>query len=71
MMHADRQADLKTVIGTLRKKRLRPKSFRPIPGPTKHHYSMVTGDIFFGVKKPRFEPDHSPPSSTEVKKKWS
>ena len=49
----------------------RPKSFRPVPGPTKHHYSMVPGDSFFRVKQPRLEPDHLPPSSTEVKKKWS
>ena len=44
---------------------------RPVPGPTKHHYSRVTGDSFFGVKQSRLEPDDSPPSSTKVKKKWS
>jgi len=68
MMHADREADSTKAIGTLRAKRSRLKCFRPAPGPTKHKYSMGTGDSFLGVKQPRPEPDLSPPSSTKVKK---
>jgi hypothetical protein len=33
-------------------------------------YPMVTRDYFLGVKQPRREADHSPPSSAEVKNVW-
>jgi hypothetical protein len=31
----------------------------------------VPGALFLGVKRPRYEADHSPPSSAEVKNAWS
>jgi hypothetical protein len=31
-------------------------------------YPMGTGDSFLGVKRPRREADHSPPTSAEIKK---
>jgi hypothetical protein len=33
-------------------------------------YSMGTGGSFPGVKRPRCEADHSPPTNAEVKKIW-
>ena len=32
--------------------------------------SVVTGDLFPGVKRPGCEVNHSPPSSVEVKNEW-
>jgi hypothetical protein len=34
-------------------------------------YPMGTGTLSLGVKRPRREADHSPPSSAEVKNEWS
>jgi hypothetical protein len=34
-------------------------------------YPMGAGDSFPGVKRPGREPDHSPPSSAEVRNVWS
>jgi hypothetical protein len=40
--------------------------FRPALGPTHSPTKYVTGTLFLGVKHPRLEADHSPPSSAEL-----
>jgi hypothetical protein len=40
-------------------------------GPTQPPIQWVPGALSLGVKRPRREADHSPPSSAEVKKPWS
>jgi hypothetical protein len=40
-------------------------------GPTQPPIQWVPGALSLGVKRPRCEPDHSPPSSAEVKNAWS
>jgi hypothetical protein len=34
-------------------------------------YSVCTGGYFSGVKRPRFEADHSVPSNTKIQNEWS
>jgi hypothetical protein len=46
-------------------------SFRPVLGSTKPHIRCVPGALSPGVKRPGREADHSPPTSTEVKKSGS
>jgi hypothetical protein len=41
------------------------------PGAHSASYSMGTGSITPGVNRPELKADHSPPSSSEVKNKWS
>jgi hypothetical protein len=43
-------------------------SSRPALGPTQTPVQWVTGALTPGVKRPGREADHSPPTSTEVKK---
>jgi hypothetical protein len=38
--------------------------------PTQHPIQWVPGALSLGVKRPRREADHSPPSSAEVKNAW-
>jgi hypothetical protein len=40
------------------------------PGAHPVSYPMDNGGPFSGVKRPRREADHSPPTSAEVKKTW-
>jgi hypothetical protein len=40
-------------------------------GPTQPPIQWVPGTVSLGVKPPRREANHSPPSSTEVKNEWS
>jgi hypothetical protein len=40
---------------------------RPDLGPTQPPIQWLPGDLSVEVKRPGREPDHSPPSSTEVK----
>jgi hypothetical protein len=40
-------------------------------GPTQPPIQWVPGVLSLGVKRPGPEADHSPPSSAEVKNKWS
>jgi hypothetical protein len=40
-------------------------------GPTQPPIQWVPGALSLGVKQPVCEPDHSPPSSAEVKNEWS
>jgi hypothetical protein len=44
---------------------------RPALGPTQSPIQWVTETLPLGVKRPKREADHSPPSSAEVKKAWS
>jgi hypothetical protein len=44
---------------------------RPALGPTQPPIQCVPGDLSLGVKRPRRETDHSPPSSAKVKSVWS
>jgi hypothetical protein len=44
---------------------------RPALGLTQPHIQWVPGVLFLGVKRPRCEADHSPPSSAVVKNAWS
>jgi hypothetical protein len=46
-------------------------AFRPALGPTQSPIQWVTGALSLGVKLPRREADHSPPSSAEVRNAWS
>jgi hypothetical protein len=41
----------------------------PVLGPTQSPIKWIPG-IFPGVKRPRSEADHLPPTSAEVKKTW-
>jgi hypothetical protein len=43
---------------------------RPALGPTQPPIQWVSGILSPGVKRPRRETDHSPPSSAEVKNTW-
>jgi hypothetical protein len=45
-------------------------SSRPALGPTQPPIQWVAGALSPGVKRPRCEADHSPPTSAEVKKMW-
>jgi hypothetical protein len=45
-------------------------SFRPVLVPTQPPIHWVPGSLFPGVKRPRREADHSPPTSAEVKNTW-
>jgi hypothetical protein len=40
-------------------------------GPTQPPIQWVPGVLTLGVKQPRCEAEHSPPSSAEVKNAWS
>jgi hypothetical protein len=40
-------------------------------GPTQPPIQWVPGTLSLGVKRPRREADHSPPSSAKVKNAWS
>jgi hypothetical protein len=40
-------------------------------GPTQPPIQWVAGTLSLGVKRPRREADHTPPSSTEVNNAWS
>jgi hypothetical protein len=40
-------------------------------GPTQPAIQWVPGALSLGVKRPGYEPDHTPPSSAEVKNEWS
>jgi hypothetical protein len=42
-------------------------AFRRALGPTQSPIQRVPGDLSLGIKRPRREADHSPPSSAEVK----
>jgi hypothetical protein len=42
-------------------------AFRTVLGSTQPPIQWVPGNLSLGVKQPRREADHSPPSSTEVK----
>jgi hypothetical protein len=44
---------------------------RPALGTTQPPIQWVPGALFLGVKRPRHEADHSPPSSAENKNAWS
>jgi hypothetical protein len=44
---------------------------RPTLGPTQPPVQWVPGALSLGVKRPRREAEHSPPSSAEVKNAWS
>jgi hypothetical protein len=44
---------------------------RPAPGPTQPPIQWVSGALSLGVKQPRREVYHSPPSSAEVKNAWN
>jgi hypothetical protein len=44
---------------------------RPVLRPTQPPIRWVPGALSLGVKRPRCEADHSPPSSAEVKNAWS
>jgi hypothetical protein len=48
-----------------------PTASKPALGPTQPPIQWVTGAVSPGVKLPRCEADHSPPSSAEVKNAWS
>jgi len=39
-------------------------------GPTQPHVKWISGALSQGVKWPGCEPDHSPPSSAEIKNVW-
>jgi hypothetical protein len=43
---------------------------RPALGPTQPLIQGVPGALTLGVKWPRCEADHAPPSSSEVKNAW-
>jgi hypothetical protein len=45
-------------------------SSRPVLGPTQPPVQWETRALSLGVKRPRREADHLPPSSTEVKNTW-
>jgi hypothetical protein len=45
-------------------------SYRPVLRPTQPTIQWVRGVLSSGVKRPGSETDHSPPTSTEVKKMW-
>jgi hypothetical protein len=45
-------------------------SSRPALGPTQPHTQWVPGALSPGVKRPGREADHSPPTTTEIKKTW-
>jgi hypothetical protein len=45
-------------------------SSRPAVGPTQPPIQWVSGALSPGIKLPGHEADHSPPTSTEVKKTW-
>jgi hypothetical protein len=45
-------------------------SSRPALGPTQPPMQWVPGALSPGVKRPRREADHSPPTSTNAKKTW-
>jgi len=45
-------------------------SSRPALGPTQRPLQWVPRSLSSGVKRPRREADHSPPSSDEVKNAW-
>jgi len=40
-------------------------------GPTQPPIQWLTRALFLGIKPPRREADHAPPSSTKVKDAWS
>jgi hypothetical protein len=44
---------------------------RPELGPTQPPIQRIPWALSLGVKRPRREADHSPPSSAEVKNAWS
>jgi hypothetical protein len=44
---------------------------RPALRPTQPPIQWEPGTLLLGVKRPVREADHSPPSSTEVKKTWA
>jgi hypothetical protein len=44
---------------------------RPALGPTQSSIQWTPESLSMGVKRPRREADHSPPSSAEVKNAWS
>jgi hypothetical protein len=46
------------------------KKSRPAVGPTQPHIQPVS-ELFLAVKRAGLESGHSPPSSAEVKIKWS
>jgi hypothetical protein len=46
------------------------ESWRPAFGPTQPPIQSVLRALSSGVKRPRCEADHSPPTSTKVKKMW-
>jgi len=39
--------------------------------PTQPPIQQVSGALSLGLKQPRYEADHSPPSEAEVKNAWS
>jgi hypothetical protein len=43
---------------------------RPVLEPTQHPMQWVSGKISTGLKRPRCEAEHSPPSSAEVSNAW-
>jgi hypothetical protein len=44
---------------------------RPALASTQPPIQWVSGDLSLGIKRPRREAEHSPPSSAEIKNKWS
>jgi hypothetical protein len=46
-------------------------AFRQALGPTQSYIQWVPGSFSSGVKRPGREADHSPLSTSEVKKAWS
>jgi hypothetical protein len=44
---------------------------RTVLGPTQPPIQRLTAALSLGAKRPRREPDHSPPTSAEVKNDWS
>jgi hypothetical protein len=44
---------------------------RPVLRPYQPPIQWIPGDLSLGIKRPRRETDHSPPSGAEVKNAWS